>query len=103
MNNLTAFQSNLNESFFRVFEYNSLTCSDDGILIYEGIEIVQDITTASGKVLKASTFYDAVWWLIGRAEFRFINWRQIDLNHSIEDQETLLLIPQVELAAFCNW
>lgn len=96
--------SNQPKSFFRIFNYHNFM--DDAIdcgLTYEGIEITKDIETKSGFKLNKGDKFFTCYFLFNRAEFQFINWKEITKYESEPDNARSVYIPQAELAPFLKW
>jgi len=68
-------------SFFNIFNYSVLeTEANDGLYIYEDVEIIEDIKVGE-RVLTKGQRFDAVWFSFITGVFAFIVWEKINKNH----------------------
>lgn len=96
------------DQFFTIFSFgHHMHDAIDGGIVYEQITILKDVITSNGFSLKAGTEYEAVWFLLDKQVFQFIDWkRPVDPSKDTTwnpDPQTFVEIPQKELAPFCKW
>ena len=92
------------ESFFNLFDFFAIEHQAmNATIVYESCKITKDIETRNGQVLKVGTEFDQVNFYIKLGQFHFITWKPSEDCSEYIPNETSVLIPQGDLAAFLMW